>query len=213
MNHASGAHLRRRRRRAIGAVAVIAGVVALAGCGVQPDSAPRELPLDERDLIVGNESANVDASGADRIYLIGPGEDRLLRSVRRAASSAEDLVNLLLLGPNDAETQDQFTSAIPSTTRLIDSHTNGQIFTVDLTSDILDLDTQNLTRAVAQIVYTATELDGIESVRIEVDHEPLSAPTPGGDTTTGQLRIYDFPGLLQTSQPAYPAAPVNAGTS
>ena len=39
----------------------------------------------------------------------------------------------------------------------------------------------------------------------EIDGERLSAPTADGDDTTDPLRIYDFPGLLQTSQPAYPA--------
>ena len=194
-------------------VAAIAALSAVsAGCGVQPDARPRDLPEAERALDVADAAVNIDASGADRVYLIGPGEDRLLRSVQRDATSAADLVEILLIGPNDEEIQAQFSSAIPSTTELIGARTQGQILTVNLTPDIIDLDTQNLTRAVAQIVYTATELAGIEAVQIEVDGERLSAPTPGGETTTDPLRIYDFPSLVQTSQPAYPAAPVSGAT-
>lgn len=192
-------------------VAILA-VLAAVGCGVQSDATPRDLPETERALDVADAAANIDASGADRVYLVGPGEDRLLRSVQRDATSVAELVDILLIGPNDDEIQAQFSSAIPSTTELLGARTQGQNLTVDLSADIVDLDTQNLTRAVAQIVYTATELAGIETVQIEVDGERLSAPTPGGSTTTDPLRIYDFPGLVQTSQPAYPAAPVSGGT-
>lgn len=184
-------------------------LVVAAACGVQPDSSPRDLPEAEQGLETSDESSGDIAAGADRIYLIGPGDDRLLRSVQREADSASDLVRTLLRGPNDDEIEAQFTTAIPSTTELNEATIQGQNLTVDLTPDIIELDTQSLVRAIAQIVYTATELDGIETVQIEIDNERLSAPTPGGDTTTAPLRIYDYPGLVQTSQPAFPAGPVS----
>ena len=184
-------------------------LIVAASCGVQPDSAPRDLPDAEQGLETSDESSGDIAAGADRIYLIGPGDDRLLRSVQREADSASDLVRTLLRGPNDDEIETQFTTAIPSTTELNEATIQGQNLTVDLTPDIIELDTQSLVRAIAQIVYTATELDGIETVQIEIDNERLSAPTPGGDTTTSPLRIYDYLGLIQTAQPAFPAAPVS----
>ena len=194
-----------RRRVVIAAVAAL----AVAACGVQPDAGPRDLPETEQAVEVADETADIDASGADRVYLIGPGEERLLRSVQRDAVSVEELMEILLLGPNQDEVQAQFNTAIPSGTELIDSRTQGQVLTVDLTDEILDLDRQNLTRAVAQIVYTATELAGIEAVQIEIVGIRLSAPTADGDDTTDPLRVYDFPGLIQTSQPAFPAAAVS----
>lgn len=199
-----------RVRRHLRSALALATVIALAGCGVQPDARPRDLPGTERDIVIADESADIDASGADRVYFVGPGEERLLRSVQRDAVSASDLVEILLLGPNDDEVQAEFNTAIPSGTELINTRTQGQVLTVNLTPEILDLDRQNLTRAVAQIVYTATELDGIEAVQIEVDNVRLSAPTGDGDDTTEPLRTYDYPGLLQTSQPAFPAAAVSA---
>lgn len=193
--------------------ALAAATVLLVGaCGVQPDSAPRDLPDAEQSLESPDGASGDIASGADRIYLIGPGDDRLLRSVQREADSASDLVETLLRGPNDDEIEDQFSTAIPPTTQLNDATVQGQNLTVDLSPDIIELDTQSLIRAIAQIVYTATELDGIETVQIEIDNERLSAPTPNGDTTTAPLRIYDYPGIVLTSQPAFPAAAVSAGT-
>ena len=191
-------------------VCLAALLSSAAACGVQPDSAPRDLPEAEQGLETSDESSGDIAAGADRIFLIGPGDDRLLRSVQREADSASDLVRTLLRGPNDDEIEAQFTTAIPSTTELNEAPTiQGQNLTVDLTDDIIELDTQSLVRALAQIVYTATELDGIETVSIEIEGERLSAPTPNGDTTTAPLRVYDYPGVIQTSQPAFPASAVS----
>ena len=196
-------------RRVVIAVVAIVVAASVTACGVQPDASPRDLPETEQAVEVADETANIDASGADRVYLIGPGEERLLRSVQRDAVSVEELMEILLLGPNQEEVQAQFNTSIPSGTELIDTRTQGQVLTVDLTEEILDLDRQNLTRAVAQIVYTATELAGIEAVQIEIAGVRLSAPTADGDDTTDPLRVYDFPGLIQTSQPAFPAAAVS----
>ena len=192
---------------------VVAGLFLLAACGVQPDSAPRDLPQDEQELAAASGSPGDTAQGADRIYLIAPGEDRLLRSVQREAQNPTELISTLLRGPNDNEIEAQFSTAIPATTTLNgDARRQGQTLIVDLSADIIELDTQSLSRAVAQIVYTATELDEIENVQIEIDGERLSAPTPDGDTTDDPLSVYAFPGAVLTSQPAYPAAAVSAAT-
>jgi hypothetical protein len=197
-------------RRNAGSALVATATLVAAACGVQSDAQPRDLPDIERTIEIADDSADIDASGADRVYFVGPGEERLLRLVQRDAVSASDLIEILLLGPNADEVQAEFNTAIPSGTELINARTQGQVLTVNLTPEILELDRQNLTRAAAQIVYTATELDGIEAVQIEVDNVRLSAPTGDGDDTTEPLRTYDYPGLLQTSQPAFPAAAVSA---
>jgi len=193
-------------RRCCRSIGALLGVLGLAACGVQPDSSPRDLPEAEQALSIADPAADPDASGADRVFLIAPGEERLLRSVQREAASAFDLIQVLLQGPNESEVQAQYDTAIPSTTELLSTRTQGQVLTVNLTSDIDELDSQTLMHAIAQIVYTATELDGVEAVQVEIDGEPLSAPTPGGNTKSGPVRVYDYPNSIQTSQPAFPAA-------
>lgn len=185
-------------------------LVVTAGCGVQPDASPRDVPVEERSLSLTDDGAGSAASGADRIYLIAPGEDRLLRSVPRSATTTEELVEILLRGPNEDELEEQYSTFLPSTTELIDARTQGQILTIDLTDDLLELTGLNLTQAIAQIVYTVTELPNIEAVRIEVDGERLAVPTSISDTLASTLRIYDFPTSVRTSQPAFPAAAVTS---
>ena len=191
----------------------LGGILLVAACGVQPDSSPRDLPEAEQVLAPTAGSSGDTAQGADRIYLIAPGDDRLLRSVQREAQNPTELISTLLRGPNDAEIEAQFSTAIPPATTLNgEGRRQGQTLVVDLSPDIIELDTQSLSRAVAQIVYTATELEEIETVQIEIDGERLSAPTPDGDTTDDPLSVFAFPGAVVTSQPAYPAAAVSAGT-
>ena len=86
----------------------------------------------------------------------------------------------------------------------------GPILFLDVGPQLADLQGQSLTRALAQIVYTATELDGVERVQIRVDGESVAWPRVALPNTTGALSIYDYPGVVQTSQPPFPAFPSSA---
>ena len=185
--------------------AVLASAVVLSSCAVRPETSPRDLPDDEQLLPVA-EGGGAVAAGGDYIYLVGPGEDRLLRAVPRAASSPRDLIEVLLLGPNDPELADQYSTNIPPATQVISARKQGQFLTIDLTEDITELTPQSLIQAIAQIVYTATEIDDVETVRIEVGDETRLWPTATGEPKS-DLRIYDYPNLVQTAQPPYPATP------
>lgn len=181
-----------------------------ASCGVQSDATPRDVPADERILPNAGGTTGSAASGAERVYLVGPGEERLLRSVSRNAESPEELISTLFLGPNDDELAAQYSSNIPPGTELRSARTQGQFLILDLSEEITELTPQSLAQAIAQIVYTATELEGIEAVQLTVSDEDLSWPTPNGETTTDPLRVYDYPNVIQTAQPAYPAVPISA---
>ena len=193
------------RRRLFAALVVAA--LAASACGIQPDAAPRDLPADERDLTLTDPATGSDASGASRIYLVGPGEDRLLRAVPRDAATRRELIEILLRGPNEGEIEAQFSSFIPPATELLSARTNGQFLILDFSSQLTELTPQGLTQAIAQIVYTATELDGIEAVQLRVEGQELSVQRPSGEATAVALSVYDYPGFVQTAQPAYPALP------
>ncbi len=62
-------------------------------------------------------------------------------------------------------------------------------------------------KAVAQIVFTATELAGVSRVRIQVDGQ--NYPWPRGDGTLAKDAVtqYDYPELDPTTQPDYPPLP------
>lgn len=182
----------------------LAVVVSLVGCGIQPDAAPRDIPVE--DLVAEQGvSSGTSASGADRVFLVAPGDDDKLSSVLRNATSRENLIEVLLLGPNAEERDAQWVSNIPSGTEVLSTRSQGNVFTIDLSRDLIGLTGSPLAQAVAQIVYTATELDGVGAVQITVEGESLPFPKGNGDSTAGQLRVYDYPGFVITAQPDYPA--------
>lgn len=198
------------RRGVATAIGVVMSVVTVTACGVQPDAAPRDLPEEERTIAIDAGSSGSDAAGANRIFLVAPGEERLLRSVPREAETRAELIEVLLAGPNDDELAAQYSSFIPPTTELITARTQGQVLTINLSGGITELSGQNLAQAVAQIVYTANELDGIEAVQLRVDDEELAWPKANGETTSDPLRIYDYPNLVVTAQPEFPTVPAQA---
>ena len=182
----------------------LAVVVSLVGCGIQPDAAPRDIPVE--DLVAEQGvSSGTSASGADRIFLVAPGDDDKLSSVPRNATSRENLIEVLLQGPNAEERDAQWVSNIPSGTDVLSTRSQGNVFTIDLSRDLIGLTGSPLAQAVAQIVYTASELDGVGAVQITVEGESLPFPKGNGDSTAGQLRVYDYPGFVITAQPDYPA--------
>lgn len=199
----------RSRCRDHPARAMLALLVAMSGvaCGVQPDAAPRDLPEEERTIAIQLGSSGSDAAGANRIFLVAPGDERLLRSVPRQATTRAELIEILLAGPNDGELAAQYSSYIPSSTELISARTQGQVLTINLSGGIAELSGQNLAQAVAQIVYTASELDGIEAVQLRVDDEELAWPKANGETTSDPLRVYDYPNFVVTAQPDFPTVP------
>ena len=79
--------------------------------------------------------------------------------------------------------------------------------TVDVSPEILELPGSALRLAVAQIVFTASELDGVRGVRLRVDGETGLGPTAAASCRTTALTVYDFPGLAESAQPPYPAVP------
>jgi hypothetical protein len=190
--------------RRLGLVAT--SLFLLAACGLRPDSRPHDVP-DDGQVDLSGPSVGTDASGGERIYLVEPGEDRLLRSVQREATSASDLMDSLLRGPSTGELDKGYSSAIPSTVRLLRTREQAPFLYIDVTDELTDLSGQGLLQALAQIVYTGSELDGVDRVQVTVNGEEIAWPKADLESTTEPLSVYDYPSSVRTAQPAYPSLP------
>jgi spore germination protein GerM len=78
---------------------------------------------------------------------------------------------------------------------------------IDVSQGLLQLSGQVLVAAVAQIVFTGAEIDGVRSVSISVEGAPQRWPVGSGELQSAPLTVYDYPGLVPSAQPAYPAIP------
>lgn len=182
-------------------------VPLVTACGIAIDAAPRDIPLSERLLPLETETTSFETTGSSLIYLVAAGNDRLLRSVRRESDSQSDLLQLLIAGPTGDEALAQVSSSLPPDLEILSTRSVGSVAYVDLSEEITELSGQALLSGVAQVVLTTVELSGVEAVQLTVAGERFPWPTARGDTTSGLLRIFDFAGLFESSQPDFPSLP------
>jgi len=185
--------------------------VPSAGCAIQEDAEPRVIPAEERGAFGAIEATGEPAEGTNRIYLLSPtdpGEQQQLRAVQRdVPRSANALMTSLIAGPNADEQEARLSTAIPPDLELLSVRTVGRVLTVDVNDALGDLTTEALRLAVAQIVTTGSELDAVEAVRLQTNGEDQSWPLGDGGLSSRALTVYDYPGLVESSQPALPSVP------
>ncbi|MEP7201855.1 MAG: GerMN domain-containing protein [Ilumatobacteraceae bacterium] len=197
-------------RRALAATMLM--ILTVNSCSIAAEGTPRDIAARDRgDLSISFDEPAGAAIGAGRIYLLSPevlGQLRTLQSVARdVGDTAADALRALLEGPNTEELQAQLRSAIPSGTQLLDVQQIGTELIVDVSSELQQLTGEALVDGVAQIVLTASEITGVSTVSIAVDGVPQQWPTVSGELQSEPLTRYDFPGLVLSSQPAFPSVP------
>ena len=87
------------------------------------------------------------------------------------------------------------------------SRQDGSQLFVNVSNELQQLTGEALIDGVAQIVLTASALTGVSAVSIAVDGVPQQWPASSGELQSEPLTRYDFPGLVVSSQPAFPSVP------
>jgi spore germination protein GerM len=201
------------RRRAVVALLVAVGST-LAGCGLPDDRDPRvitaqEAPLDLDESAGGNESE----SGNARATLYFVLEGVLAEVVRPVTdNSLETALGALLDRPTTEEANEGYRSEIPAETELIDADVDletgiatinlgcapGDDPTITLPSNCGVQGAQGTAQLTlfAQLVCTATEVPGTESVLFLQEGTPQPAPIDGG-ISTEPVRCSDYRSVRQ----------------
>lgn len=182
--------------------------LSLTACGISADESPRDIPpAQQQDLGLGDSSAG-ETTGRARIYLLAPGDgNTLVAAARDVAEAPDPLLRELLAGANAAELGQQYRTAIPSGTTLLSTRLQGTTLRVDLSAELLQLTGSDLVEALAQIVFTASEVPGVSRVVVLVEGAAQQWPSADGELQTQALTVYDYPGMVASAQPEYPAFP------
>jgi hypothetical protein len=192
---------------------ICVAALAVSACGIANDAAPRDIPLQQRSaLIDAPVQAPATSTGTDRIFLLAPQlpdqPSRLRATPRDVGPSIEARLNSLFGPLSVAEAQARLLTAIPEGLNLHSAtlQTNGTL-TIDVTDEILSLSSGALIESVAQIVFTALEVRNVQRVQLLVNGTSQQWPGGDGSLRTTALSAFDFPGLIETSQPNFPAVP------
>jgi spore germination protein GerM len=122
------------------------------------------------------------------------GTTRLVARPREVADAtrAADRLAALLLPPTPDELAAGILTSIPADTVLIDTDLVGDELVVDLSGSLFDVQGEELRNAFAQLVWTATEVEGVRAVRFLVDGEDVNAPDASGIEQAGPVQRGDY---------------------
>lgn len=202
-----------RHRPPVGAALVAAALVVLAAaCGVQPDASPR--PLARSDVPYGlleagpNTSTTVTTTpvpkvGSQVFFVAGT---RLQPATRQVVDppTVRRVLDALLAPPSESEVAAGLRSAIPPATTLGYSKSPNNVISVDLSPEFSRTSTPEQVLALAQIVFTLTEIPDVAGVQFTLNGSPVEVPTPAG-STTGPVNRDAFPNIAPAPPPANPA--------
>jgi hypothetical protein len=191
----------KRSPAAAGRVALVAsmlvGTALVASCGIPLDNKPRAIAPSKA---LPAESNSVSPDGVTQAWMYAVQDDRLV--AKQADVSSTDptsVLTALISGPGVSDEANSIINQIPPGTTLLGFDTNGSAATLNLSQEFGNLVGIGGTQATAQIVLTATELEGIEAVSFQVQGRPVLvvSPTSGDSETVGAC---DYVGLLATAE-------------
>ena len=182
---------------------LLALVVVLAACGVPDEDEPRELAADDlpADLLeppvtTPGPSTPGAVTSAAEIYFMGA--ERLVGVERQVDPPADptEVIELLLDGPNSQEQDRSISTEIPPETELLDARLSRTgVLTIDLSEEINDIRAEAQQRAIAQLVFTATDLEQVAEVLFEVEGEAKPVPVGDGRQESAPVDRLDYPEL------------------
>lgn len=176
-------------------------VVVLTACGVPADSKPRSISADQIpfDLLTPSTTETATtlmrATSPVQVYLVRG--DRLATVSRSVVSppTLGTVLATLIQGPTDDEEGAGLRSAINPEMRVLGTQTNGSTAVINVSDVFSDLSVQEQVDAVAQVVYTATALAGVDSVQITLNSRPVEVPRGDASTTKDPVKRSDFTAL------------------
>ena len=200
----------RSSRRAPGvltAAFVVLAVLALAASGIPLDGAPRDVTAAEEPFpLTGTTTAPQDPPGpgaAVRVFLVAP-DGLLSPSNRSGPSTPGNAVRQLLRGLTQGDIDQALQTRVPNGTSVLglDGPDAAGVVVVDLSGEFTEVRGEGQVTAVAQVVYTLTDVAGVAAVRFRIEGEDTAVPTQDGTgTTTDPVSRLNYPALDPAERP------------
>lgn len=188
-----------RRGAALGLGVVLVGVL-LAGCGI-PTGAAKPIPradvpfhlLDRISTTTTSPQGPPPVGVAETVYLVSP-EGHLVPVLRDvpAPGNLTQIVGALLEGPTAAQQALGITSYVSGSRTQVSVSVSAGVATVDFAVNPVQLLGPDQTLAIAQVVYTVTQISGITGVVFLIGGQPKSVPVANGAQVPGPVNRFDY---------------------
>ena len=159
-------------------LALLCGLLLLAGCGVEPQAAPQPLTIPAPPVSQPGQSSD-DAAVELTVYFVRGTELVPAQRTVEMLTAAEAL-EALITGPTRAEVIAGLRTALAPQPLSVDVGLPGGITSIAVTPEFTGISGGNQLLAVAQVVWTLTELEGTQQVSFLVDGVPVEVPTDTG---------------------------------
>jgi hypothetical protein len=188
-------------RRRAWFVVTVSMLAAIAACGLPKDGAPRAISPEKVPfgLLGPSSTARGNEPGGETFTLYFLNGDRLQATSRRLVSPRiDDVLTALIAGPAKDDPS-SLKSAVPTETRVVRTELNNRVLTIVLSKEILGPQGPVQESAFAQLVYTATDLDGVNQVQFRVvgadGNETAATPQTDSGAKDGPLTRADYTSL------------------
>jgi hypothetical protein len=169
-------------------------VVALTGCGVGAQHQASPLPVSQVPFgLLSPAPGNPPAQGAPAaeaviLYLLKGGHLVAVARELPAPAALNARLAALAAGPTANEAADGLASAVSAPGSAPTGTVSDDHVTVNLASGFAELHTAAQVYALAQLVYTATAIPGVDTVGFRIDNKPVAVPRRSPGPTTDHSR-------------------------
>jgi len=186
-------------RLRLGLTVGLALVVLLTACGIPVDHSPRVLDPKGMPsaLVDGTPTTQLHESGQlaeVRIFLVGSaGSAQVMRSVKVSVPEGASIVSqatavlqaLIAYLPSSSKASAGLTNAVPSNLHILGANLDGNVLELDLSHIDSSVGSTLQRLAFAQMVFTATDLNGIDFVRFRLAGQPAQVQIDSGSSKAG----------------------------
>ncbi len=178
------------------ATAGVVFAVTIAACGVPTDDRPRAIPSDRVPFDLLAPSTTAPATTAQQqnvsidVYMVKGDRLSAVKRIVAAPPTIGAALAALLQGPK-IDTEQGITSAV-SGAGVLGAQVNGSMAVVSVSNEFAARQKADQILGLAQIVYTATGISGVQSVQVAVNGTSVEVPRADGILTRDPVRRIDY---------------------
>lgn len=191
----------RKHRRLVPVVGVCMLIAVATACRVPDDAKPREIPKNQVpfDLLAPSSTTTAVQSPVPTadgiIYLVNGSKLVAVPRSVPAPLSLGSLLAALVQGPTPDERTKGYVSSVGPQASVLNVQVVDSSAVIDISDSFSGIGVREQIAGLAQIVFTATELPGVQNVKIQLNSQPASVPRGDGSSTTMPLTRSDYSAL------------------